>query len=1402
MKKLLSLLLLLCMMLSMLPFSAVADGADEEIIPVDAVPLASEGAAQQPAAPIPLSVTAASRSWDYDGEEHRCHEYTVTGLLDEDNIAVSFSENSVITETGSCDNVIVYVSITSRATGLPVKADKYIVTLMKGMLTVNMPASNQAEIVQEEPPAQNYAPQTSLPPAAAPAANAETPKFTVSTAPGSTEFTKGISGSFFYIKGQAPVRYKITAQGSETTIQEGTCSSVLTADTTGDYNYSLEIGTILNQLPAGNYALTVSDSEYSASCTFRIIENGNVGLQAGTLRKTDNLVITVNNIQAGINTFSSLAIRSADGQFIMEGDLNSLNVHNGDAVSLIANSADPYFTDNSSSIVLTLSAAYFPYASYIAEIKTTGSSQVSHFLSFSVLPTLTVLHGSSSPAQPLPGDTVTVTADSPDEGKVFDAWTVADEALTLSDSSSASLTFTMPNHDVSLTASYRDRDPILTVVGGQIWNPDGDSVPVPKAGDSVYVVPTIPEGKVFLKWVFSVEAELAEGSTLQSRGIRFLMPTEDLTLTAVCIDSPAVITPAAGIPGVSYDGQHSLVFIKGSASLGFYIAGSAPSSISVQDASGEEHTLTSGTDYRITENPADGYHYQCDILGSYLNTLDIGDMNCSVLFHFPVGQDDLTLVFRFYLTDSLVTPIEPALSEGQLSIDLSTDPEILLFSNGEIKNFSIWKTSGDWGIWSDSRPENAGIIYQSGTDSTPVDSAYAINRNYNYQETSGQLLSIGTSALQLLSVGDYVLSVNDINYVANEFYLRVADDGDDSPLTWTVSFNYHNHGHENTEVTVSDGNPVTEPETPTDTNYDFAGWYSDSAYTHLYVFSTPVESDLTLHAKWTAKTYYPSISSTLTVPDDCGYSTVAEIQAALHAKAREDFEARYDISPVDGDMWDRELILYSDSARHNRVDAEDAPDWVYQVTVAYSAIRTQNTLNPNQNGFDYLLHQLTQDGTIISRTITPGANGLSLPLQSYYPFTVTVMPAELVATVRLEGSAQVGQTVTAAVQTSNNTGDFHYQWMRDGAAISSATSASYEISVEDLGKTLTCEISSSVQRGNVTLSAGVIGESQYTVSFDLNGLGTPINSQNVQPGDTATKPADPSAANHIFGGWYVDAEYKTEFDFTTPIHTNTVIYARWLRLNATGSIAEADRAKLHPKAKTDFKKQWDYTADDDISFTDYEIKLYVYTHDQRYREISSAAFPEDGVTINLKYPAETGATGFNFMAHHLLSSGNIESMKLTLSKNAISFKASSLSPFTLSSAPAKLSGEAKIRGIASVGNELTVTIDLDNNTGLLYYQWYRWDGKNASSIQKINGATSSVYVPVSADQGRYLVCVITSSVQTGQINVQSEKIAAEGYSPRTADPVHPLFLFAVLTECLFGMLVVLLALHHFRRKDY
>ena len=74
-----------------------------------------------------------------------------------------------------------------------------------------------------------------------------------------------------------------------------------------------------------------------------------------------------------------------------------------------------------------------------------------------------------------------------------------------------------------------------------------------------------------------------------------------------------------------------------------------------------------------------------------------------------------------------------------------------------------------------------------------------------------------------------------------------------APVTYTVTFDNKGHGTKPAAQTVEAGKTATEPAALTAEGFDFGGWYIDENFKDKdkYNFATPVNSSITLYAKWT-----------------------------------------------------------------------------------------------------------------------------------------------------------------------------------------------------------------------------------------------------------------------------------------------------------------------------------------------------------------------------------------------------------------------------------------------------------------------------------------------------------------------------------------------------------------------
>jgi hypothetical protein len=132
------------------------------------------------------------------------------------------------------------------------------------------------------------------------------------------------------------------------------------------------------------------------------------------------------------------------------------------------------------------------------------------------------------------GGIVTITANPPIPGKIFDRWTTTADML-FTDEYKSTTTFKMIAEEVTVTANYIDASPPfpVTVINGTTDTPDA------VAGVYVTITANEPEeGKVFDKWTTDSSITFANSGASSTT---FIMIAEAVTVTATYKDAPQSI---------------------------------------------------------------------------------------------------------------------------------------------------------------------------------------------------------------------------------------------------------------------------------------------------------------------------------------------------------------------------------------------------------------------------------------------------------------------------------------------------------------------------------------------------------------------------------------------------------------------------------------------------------------------------------------------------------------------------------------------------------------------------------------------------------------------------------------------------------------------------------------------
>ena len=146
------------------------------------------------------------------------------------------------------------------------------------------------------------------------------------------------------------------------------------------------------------------------------------------------------------------------------------------------------------------------------------------------------------------GATVSITANAPATGKVFDKWTTSD-GVTFANENSANTTFVMPAKAVTVTATYKDAPVTTYAVTVNSGTGGGDFA----EGATVSITANEPAtGKVFDKWTTSDGVTFGDENTATTT---FVMPAKAVTVTATYKDAPVTtyaVTVNSGTGGGNF----------------------------------------------------------------------------------------------------------------------------------------------------------------------------------------------------------------------------------------------------------------------------------------------------------------------------------------------------------------------------------------------------------------------------------------------------------------------------------------------------------------------------------------------------------------------------------------------------------------------------------------------------------------------------------------------------------------------------------------------------------------------------------------------------------------------------------------------------------------------------------
>lgn len=329
--------------------------------------------------------------------------------------------------------------------------------------------------------------------------------------------------------------------------------------------------------------------------------------------------------------------------------------------------------------------------------------------------------------------------------------------------------------------------------------------------------------------------------------------------------------------------------------------------------------------------------------------------------------------------------------------------------------------------------------------------------------------------------------------------------------------------------------------TATRAGYDFAGWYTNISLTKKFDFSTSLQKDLTLYAKWTPRNdtvytveYYwqnPDMPAIYDLHETKEFT--GRTEAAVHAKIEkydglvqnEDYHDSNVVGIITGDgslvlrvYYDREECLVSFEANGGKAvpvatvlfDGHLAPKATTKTGYDFAGWYKDEDLT---EAWDSANDRVVEDLTLYA--MWTAAEGTAYQVE-HWTQNIDLDGYELKQTEPFIGTTD--ETVTASA-------------------------------IEIYGFAENEDAEGRVVEGDIKPDGSLVLKVYYdrvtfNVSFETDG-GTEIETASVLYEKKLSKPNDPEKTGYVFDGWYEDEAFVTAYDFDSKVTEDMRIYAKY-----------------------------------------------------------------------------------------------------------------------------------------------------------------------------------------------------------------------------------------------------------------
>lgn len=380
-------------------------------------------------------------------------------------------------------------------------------------------------------------------------------------------------------------------------------------------------------------------------------------------------------------------------------------------------------------------------------------------------------------------------------------------------------------------------------------------------------------------------------------------------------------------------------------------------------------------------------------------------------------------------------------------------------------------------------------------------------------------------------------------------------------VTYTVEFVTNVEGLSVAAQTVASGVCAVAPSTPTrDDGFVFVGWYLDEKGTTKFDFSTPIEQDTVLYAKW-AGVVEDAIAVTF---DSMGGSPVAG-QSVKYGKT------------VQKPTVDPTKEHYTFTGWYTDIGCTQAYDFATVVTeetgnlTLYAGWQIKvYTVTLNVNGGELPANAESKQSVVSGGKVTP-----VMPTKMGYTFDGWYTDAECLNGYDFDTLVEKNFTLYAkwtpvpTTDPDDPTQEVHYivvtfetfggsliaqQVIKEGEQVKvpempAKANHIFRGWYKDASLLSEYQFRTPVYGEDFTLYAAW-DKIEYTVTFDSQG-GTDVESQLVANGESAKVPVAPTKHGHLFEGWFVSTEENAEAYTFGAVEGNITVYAKWTRVPTT-----------------------------------------------------------------------------------------------------------------------------------------------------------------------------------------------------------------------------------------------------------